>query len=403
LQRIAPLRNTIQEYAWGSRSALAELLGEPSPSPGPQAELWMGAHPGAPSRIVAGNTELSLPEVIARDPAALLGAEVAGRFDGELPFLLKLLAAAEPLSLQAHPNADQARVGFDRDNARGLAPDARDRSYRDARHKPELICALTRFEALVGFRRIAESLKRLEALRIAALTDAVARLAADPTRRGLASFFIGLLGAPRPDAERIAAQAAEGAAERASDDPAFAWVVRLHEYYPGDVGVLAPVLLNHVALEPGQALFLAAGELHSYLGGLGVEVMANSDNVLRGGLTAKHIDPAELGRVLTFRPGDPELLAPEPVSESEAAYLTPAAEFRLSVIRLDPGRVHIATDRRCVEILLCTEGGCEIVEDAGRTPLSHGESVLAPAASGRYRITGGDRGAVVYKVSVPHA
>jgi len=401
VQRIAPLRNTIQEYAWGSRRAIAELLGEPAPSAAPQAELWMGAHPGAPSRVALEDGEVSLRDAIERDPQAVLGAPVAARFGGELPFLLKVLAAAAPLSLQAHPNADQARAGYDRDNRRGLAPDARERSYRDPRHKPELICALTRFEALVGFRRIEGSLERLEALGVGALAPAVAKLAADPTREGLASFFTGLLDAGRDPARRIAAEAAERAAARAGDDPAYAWVVRLHEHYPGDVGVLAPLLLNHVALEPGQALFLAAGELHAYLGGVAVEVMASSDNVLRGGLTGKHVDPAELGRVLTFRPGDPEVLAPEPVSESESAYRAPAAEFRLSVIRLGPRDACAASQRRGVEILLCTEGGCAIADAAGETALGRGGSVLVPAASGPYRITGGDSGAVVYRVSVP--
>jgi mannose-6-phosphate isomerase len=399
MDRIRQLRNPIRDYAWGSRTALAELQGRPSPAPQPEAELWIGAHPGAPSEVRCDGEWIPLGEWIRRDPAAVLGEAVMRRFGAELPFLFKVLAPVQALSIQTHPDAEQARAGFERENTAGLALDDPQRNYRDPNPKPELICALTRFEVLCGFRRVGEILAGLEALELPGLAAPLKLLRGSPDRDGLAAFFSGLLTQPLAQRRRVAEQAAEAARDGRGDSGQCALVSRLAEQHPGDPGVLAPLLLHFVALEPGEALFLPAGELHSYLGGVGVELMANSDNVLRGGLTAKHVDVPELLATLSFRQEAPPLLLPRGEAPLEAAYDTPAREFRLSVLR--PGADAYQSPReRSVEILLCSEGEARVHDVAGAdtTPLARGEALLVPAAVERYRIEGD---AMIYRAGVP--
>jgi mannose-6-phosphate isomerase len=397
---IARLENPIRHYAWGSRTAIAKLRGEAAPSDQPQAELWMGAHPEAPSQVVWSGEMLPLPEVIRRDPEGVLGSRVAGRFRGELPFLFKVLAADEPLSLQAHPDARQAEEGFARENASGLAPGTPERSYRDPCHKPELLCALTPFDALKGFRSIAAAMDLLGRAGVTGLDPELRAFRSQPTRPGLRRFFQGLLTLARERRERVVAEAARRAGELRGADPAFEWMGVLHRHHPHDVGILAPLLLNLVHLEPGQALFLPAGELHCYLRGVGIEIMANSDNVLRGGLTTKHVDLPELLRVLTFVDGEARILLPRPAREGEELYETPAQEFALSVIRTRESRDHRSPPERNVEILICTEGSCRVsaAGGGGELQLARGSAALVPASVGCYRLAGC---ATLYKASVP--
>lgn len=395
MKRIALLENPIQEYAWGSRTAIAALRGEP-PAPRPQAELWMGAHPRAPSHVRVEGRRVSLLECIERAPREVLGERVVERFGDRLPFLLKLLAAEKPLSIQAHPDAEQARRGFADEEARGLARDARERRYPDPNPKPELICALAPFVALRGFRPVAEVEARLERLGARGLARARERLAAEGLR-GLLSELLGMRGAAR---EALVAEAAAAAAARAADDPAFVWIARLAREHPGDVGALAPAFLHLVELAPGEAMFLSAGELHSYLEGVGVELMGNSDNVLRGGLTEKHVDADELLRVLRFEASRPERLRPEPAGPREEVYAAPAAEFRLSRLRLARGQAFAAPADRGIEILLCLDGAPRIATpgDAHELPLAPGASAVAPAAAGAYWVEGPG---TLYRASVP--
>ncbi|MBL8913279.1 MAG: mannose-6-phosphate isomerase, class I [Archangium sp.] len=336
------LENQIQPYAWGSRSAIPALLGVPENGK-PQAELWLGAHPVAPSRVPGGR---ALGEWLAEDAGARLGAKTVERFGAQLPFLLKVLAAAEPLSLQAHPSLEQAKAGFAREEEAGVPLTAPHRNYRDANHKPEIICALTKFEALCGFRSIAETVRVLDAFGV------------DPQllrERGLRAFFERVM---TDKSLRLTTPAA------GTFDKEAALVKKLSAKYPGDVGVLGALLLNHLTLEPGEALYLGAGNLHAYLEGTGVELMANSDNVLRGGLTPKHVDVAELLSVLEFTDGPPRVLKPNARGE----YETPAPDFRLSRIEL---RGEHTFESGLPQILLCVEGGA--------TELPKGASVFVPA------------------------
>ncbi|MGH3310656.1 MAG: mannose-6-phosphate isomerase, class I [Streptomyces sp.] len=356
------LTNTVRPYAWGSTTTLPDFLGTP-PTGEPQAELWMGAHPGAPSRLDRGHGAQALSDVIAADPEGELGPAAVHAFGPRLPFLLKLLAAAAPLSLQVHPDLAQARQGFAEEEARGVPLDAADRNYKDANHKPELICALTPFDGLCGFRRAAEAADLLSMLDVDGLKPYVDVLRATPESAALREVLTALLTADRDEIAGTVAEAAE-AARRLADGAgnagpyarSYAVYASLAPHYPGDPGVIAAMLLNYVRLRPGEALYLGAGVPHAYLDGLGVEIMANSDNVLRCGLTPKHVDVSELLRVVKFEPSDPGVLRPEAGPGGEERYEVPIDEFRLSRHVLAPGAATRPLDARTPQVLLCTDG-----------------------------------------------
>ena len=398
---------TVMPYAWGSHSAIAELTGRPSPSPGPEAELWMGAHPMAPARVARAAGPCDLADVIASDPPAALGAEVASEFGPRLPFLLKVLAAEEPLSLQAHPTAVPARAGFAEEDSRHVARDAPTRNYRDPSHKPELLCALTPFDALCGFRHAKGTLRLFDELGVKELERVLVGLRAAPGREGLAATFRELMTLPKDEGERVVratvrACEAAASASRAGFAAAYRWAVRLDALYPGDVGVVSALLLNLVHLEPGEAIYLGAGNLHAYLGGVGIEIMASSDNVLRGGLTKKHVDVAELMRVLDFGDGPITPIHPEVVDAHERVYVTPAEEFRLSVMEVTQGDI-VSRAVRGPEIVLCTEGSAVLAPEDGspEITLHRGRSAFVPAATGRYEVRAGDSGrASLYRATV---
>ncbi|MFD9575538.1 mannose-6-phosphate isomerase, class I [Streptomyces sp. NPDC059982] len=363
------LTNTIRPYAWGSTTLIPALLGA-EPTGEPQAEMWMGAHPGAPSRLDRGAGETTLAAVIAEDPEGQLGSAAVAKFGPRLPFLLKLLAAGAPLSLQVHPDLAQAKEGFEDEERRGVPIDAGHRNYKDANHKPELICALTPFDGLCGFRPPLEAAELLEGLGVDSLKPYADLLRAHPVEAALREVLTAVLTADRAEMTRTVTEAA-AAAERLGG-PYAPYATLVHDY-PGDPGVIAAMLLNHVRIQPGEAMFLGAGIPHAYLDGLGVELMANSDNVLRCGLTPKHVDVPELLKVVLFEPSAPGVLRPE--ADGEEVYETPIDEFRLSRFVLAPGGApHVLPDG-APQILLCTAGA----PTAGEVVLAPGESVFVPA------------------------
>ncbi len=400
MRKIGLLKNIIQEYAWGSRTAILELLGQSVPADKPQAELWMGTHPKAPSQVFADGLWRSLPEVIQESPEETLGQEVAARFSNKLPFLFKVLAAAKPLSIQAHPDKEQAGQGFARENELGIPLDAPHRNYRDDNHKPEILCALTPFWALNGFRQIEETLSLLEEARIPGLAEIVSSLRSHPNRDGLKKFFKDLMTTDSGKQRKIVEQAVNSAEKRTHEESVWTWMIKLNAEYPGDMGVLSPIFLNLVRLEPQQAMYLPAGELHGYLEGVGIELMANSDNVLRGGLTPKHIDVQELLAVLNFTDGDLNILSPENLTPGEAIYSTEAEEFVLSVIRIKKAAPFSSPRDRSVEMMMCTEGEVSVTDlSAGDiTRLTRGISIIVPAAVRQYSIEGDG---ILYKAAVP--
>jgi mannose-6-phosphate isomerase len=378
------LLNTIRPYAWGSTTAIPELLGT-EPTGEPQAELWMGAHPGAPSRVDRGDGPVPLDSVIDAAPAAELGEATVKRFGPRLPFLLKVLAAGAPLSVQVHPDLAQAKAGFADEEARGIPLDAPHRNYKDANHKPEMLVALSPFDGLCGFRSPTEAADLIEALGVGSLAPYVDILRAHPEDQALREVLAAVLGA---DPEEMAAtvHAATEAAARLAAAPgtphaaAYAAYANAAHSFPGDRGVIAAMLLNHVRLQPGEALYLGAGVPHAYLEGLGVEIMANSDNVLRCGLTPKHIDVPELLRIVRFEAGDPGVLRPEAAPDGEELYAAPIDEFRLSRYVLAPGADPHLLDQGTPQILLCTSGEARLRADDGTTlTLARGESGFVPA------------------------
>ncbi|MET8857729.1 mannose-6-phosphate isomerase, class I [Streptomyces sp. NPDC004579] len=361
------LDNTVRPYAWGSTTAIPLLLGV-EPTGEPQAEMWMGAHPGAPSRTGRG----PLNEVVAEDPERELGRAAVARFGPRLPFLLKLLAAGAPLSLQVHPDLEQAREGYEDEERRGVPIDAPHRNYKDANHKPELICALTEFDGLCGFRDPEEAAALLAALDVDSLKPYVDLLRAHPEEAALREVLTAVLSADPEDMARTVTETTAACARLGGDYTPYAG---LAHHYPGDPGVIAAMLLNHVRLQPGEALYLGAGIPHAYLNGLGVEIMANSDNVLRCGLTPKHVDVPELLRVVRFEAADPGVLRPEASPDGEEVYATPIDEFRLSRYVVAEGADPRDLTRETPQILLCTAGSVR----ADGIDLTPGTSVFVPA------------------------
>lgn len=383
---ILVLENPIQAYEWGSDTVLSALLGRPTPAPRPEAELWIGAHPKAPSRVVEPPGLGTLDAAIESDPVGLLGSAVCERYGSQLPFLLKVLAAARPLSIQAHPDQAHARRGWERENAEGVPVDAPHRNYRDPNHKPELVSALSPFVALKGFRPFDEIARQLEPVLRPELSAELGRLARERTPAAWRTLFARLLTLDPEEAVPLL-QRARAEAARRSDSPGWSWVARLLERYPADTGVLAPLYLNLVTLAPGEALFLPAGELHAYLEGSALEIMANSDNVLRGGLTAKHVDVPELLATLGFEPRAPELLHAVDDDPGVRVYRTPAQEFELGLVDVRPDRPVAATAPE-VAVLLCLEGRARLLAASAAVPFERGRAVLVPAALGGYRLEG---------------
>lgn len=361
------LDNTVRPYAWGSTTAIPKLLGV-EPTGEPQAEMWMGAHPGAPSRTGRG----TLVEVIEAAPERELGVAAVAKFGPHLPFLLKILAAGAPLSLQVHPNLEQAKEGYADEEARGIPVDAGHRNYKDANHKPELICALTEFDGLCGFRDPLRTADLLDGLGVDSLKPYVDLLHAHPEEAALREVLTAILSA---DPDEMAHTVAEATAACSRIGGEYAPYADIAHHYPGDPGVIAAMLLNHVRLQPGEALFLGAGIPHAYLSGLGVEIMANSDNVLRCGLTPKHVDVPELLRIVRFEAGDAGVLRPEAAPDGEEVYETPIDEFRLSRYVLPEGTTAHDLTRATPQILLCTAGAVRV----GEHELTPGRSVFVPA------------------------
>ncbi|WP_020628574.1 mannose-6-phosphate isomerase, class I [Saccharomonospora halophila] len=383
------LRNAVRPYAWGSRTTIPELLGRPAPAPHPEAELWVGAHPGDPSHVVdADGIEHNLLDLVDGDPEGQLGPRCAARWGGRLPFLLKILAVEEPLSLQAHPSAEQAAEGWAREEKAGIPRDAAHRNYPDSTAKPELVCALTEFHALAGFRDPHRTVRLLRAIDTPGLTKYTDLLAAQPDADGLRTLFTTWITLPQPTLDRLLPEVLDACVRHVKEQGEFdtecRTVLELGETHPHDAGVLAALLLNRLTLREGEALYLPAGNLHLYLHGTAVEILANSDNILRCGLTMKHVDVPELLRVVDFACGDmPVLTGGSPDGDGRVAvYHTDATEFELSRLEWSSHeRAGVRLDGTGPEILLCTAGELLLCsEDGTKVELRRGQSVWLPAA-----------------------
>jgi mannose-6-phosphate isomerase len=484
------LRPKIQPYPWGTVDAIAELQGRPVPAPGPEAELWMGAHPSAPSalhrpsapsdlhrapsapsdlhgppsapsdlhgppsapsdlhRSVSAPSDLhrapsspippatsaspvTLDTVITADPEGELGPEVAARFDGRLPFLLKVLSAAKALSIQVHPSRAQAEAGYAAENVRGLAPDDPARNYVDDWPKPELLYALTPFEVATGLRPPSDAATLLQALDVDELKPLAAGLT-DPSA-DLGAALASILRWPEPArlVSEVVAACQRLAVSASPYAGACAAAVRVAADHPGDVGVVALLLMRHEVLQPGQAVFMPAGGLHAYLRGTGIELLANSDNVVRSGLTGKHVDVPELLKLLDPSVAVP-VLTPRLAAPGITTFGTPAPEFRLYLIDLpapasqpqasspaapasQPSASSAAAPAPPADaapalalpgagprILLCLEGACSLRAASGQVlDLTRGGSCFIPFADGPVHATGRARLALATPGTAP--
>lgn len=387
---VFPLRNSVRNYAWGSYDGLARFAGIDQEKDKPTAEYWMGSHPGLPSQVVYKNGQSQSLETLIHDfPTKSLGDEIFSEY-GDLPFLFKVLSASMPLSIQVHPNRQDAEAGYRRENDLNLSKTAPERNYRDRNHKPELAVALSPFRALCGFRQ-ADDIAKLLGPELETFFSFSSR-SREASIRLLLEKSLSLKEKDRILLEDMALSRAKAllASENHGDTIAGQTVALCYDHYPHDPGAISPFFLMVHELNPGEGLFVPAGVMHAYLSGTILEIMATSDNVIRGGLTHKHIDIQELLKILDFAA---EPLQIHPIEERGGAktlvWPTPAREFLLESSRLDSGSLH-RFEVTGPEILLCTEGSLRLREEAGSEDLllTCGNSLFVSASCKGYTLTG---------------
>lgn len=367
------LINAVQNYAWGSKTALTELYGVQNPDNLPMAELWMGAHPKSSSKVMIDGQPRSLRDVIDADQNSALGTAVAERFR-ELPFLFKVLCADQPLSIQVHPNKKASELGFAKENADGIPLDAAERNYKDPNHKPELVFALTPFLAMNAFREFSDIVSLLQP--VSGAHTAIAHFLEKPGAERLAQLFASLLNMQGEEKSR-ALGVLKAALNNQQGEP-WETIRVISEFYPDDSGLFSPLLLNVVKLEPGEAMFLFAETPHAYLKGVALEVMANSDNVLRAGLTPKYIDIPELVANVKFEPKPAgELLTQPQQNGSELDFPIPVDDFAFSLHDLNATPATLAQDSAA--IIFCVEGEAVLSKGEQHLVLKPGESAFIAA------------------------
>lgn len=384
------LTNPWVRYAWGSVDLLPALLHR-RPDGRPVAEIWMGAHPALPSTIEVGGEEVGLDEYIEQAPERALGADVVAQSGPQLPFMMKLLAAGQPLSLQVHPDRAQAAEGFRRENEQGIALSDPRRNYRDDQHKPEVLYALTPFEMICGLRETAQVREALVGLEVAELIPVVAALDADDSTQALRSALTLLLTADVPRQRAITRAVVASAAARSETRAEYGLVRDLAERFPHDIAIVAALFLNHLVVQPGESIYIAAGVLHSYIRGLGIEVEASSDNVLRAGLTTKHIDVPELLRLVNYSPGEPERLRPT-VRDGATVFSPPVQDFALwtyspATPAEEETLVTLEGPTSGARLIACCAGHCTLVRPGERLVLARGEAAFVPDSDGPISIS----------------
>ncbi len=385
------LINSVQNYGWGSKTALTDLYGVANPQGLPMAELWMGAHPKSSSHITTEDgITLSLREVIDTDQSRFLGAEVAKRF-GELPFLFKVLCADQPLSIQVHPNKKASEIGFAKENAAGIPLDAAERNYKDPNHKPELVFALTPFLAMNAFREFNDIVSLLQP--VAGAHSAIAHFLEKPDADRLSFLFASLLNMKGDEKSR--ALAILKAALNSQQGEPWETIRAISSVYPDDSGLFSPLLLNVIKLQPGEAMFLFAETPHAYLKGVALEVMANSDNVLRAGLTPKYIDIPELVANVKFAPKAANTLLTQAVqSGAELDFPIPVDDFAFSLHDLSAQPQPLT--QTSAAIVFCLEGKATLINGDETLTLLPGESAFIAADESPVSVSGEGRLARVF-------
>ncbi|MEZ9312013.1 mannose-6-phosphate isomerase, class I [Vibrio sp. 10N.286.49.F3] len=389
------LKNKIQNYAWGSKTSISELFGIENPINEPQAEIWMGAHSGGCSRNEENGNLLS--DIIDHNKSAILGCATVNRF-GELPYLLKVLAAGTPLSIQVHPNKYKSEIGFARENEQGIPLNDPTRNYKDPNHKPELVYALTPFKAMNGFRPVEHIIHLFNEIALSELTHEVALLERGSSNEELGQFFSSLMMLNRERKEKVLSQLEAAYCKPVMSNmacEAIEYSKAFKKHYEGDIGLLAPFILNTVDLEPGEAMFLFAETPHAYVQGTALEIMASSDNVLRAGLTSKHIDIPELIDNVDFAPINPESLKMSPImKEGKQQYPIPVDDFGFDILQAKV--VEQKQYVRSAEILLCIDHSVVVKSQGKSIELSTGDSLFIPYEMNEYYYSGEGRIARAY-------
>ena len=391
---IYKLDNIIQNYPWGSTTAMNALFGISNPDSLPQAELWMGAHPNGCSKIVNNGSSQLLSEWIEASPEQVLGRYTCDKF-GELPYLMKVLSADKPLSIQVHPKKSKAVEGFERENQAGIPLSAPERNYKDPNHKPELVYALTNYKAMNGFRVISEIIELFEQSGCSVFRPHVQALKACQTPAQLAVFFRTVIALDGDEKLKAIAQLMDNIEQKGKGEvgkEAFAMVAEFSKDYPDDVGLFAPLMLNVIELEAGEAMFLHAETPHAYVKGTGIEIMANSDNVLRAGLTPKHIDVDELLDNTRFESIPHQHLRLRPKTKGHRqVYPIPVDDFKFEVLTLSDGSLQETGCQefvRSAEIIMCLEGEMTLSAKDAEILLAKGESAIIADSAGSYRYSG---------------
>ncbi len=382
-QAFFPMKNVIQNYAWGSKTSLNQLFGISNPESAPQAEMWMGAHPNGCSLVTSQGSSVKLSELIVNNPQHYLGEHTANTF-GELPYLFKILAAEQALSIQVHPSKAQAESGYAKEQQLGVPLTASHRNYKDPNHKPELVYALTQYQAMNGFRPIEEIIENFTQLAIPELNWLLEAFTEEPNSHGLASFFSGILSLQGEQKEMALTMLMVKA--KLSSEPVYALITELEKQYPNDVGLFAPLMLNVITLQPGEAMYLDAQTPHAYLHGTGLEIMANSDNVLRAGLTPKHINVEELVSCTQFVSKSKSNLKLAPsIDTGIESFTVPVDDFKFAILHNSDNRHLTATS---AEILLPLDKPMTLKHSNGETcQIAIGDSVFVAANTGNYTLS----------------
>ncbi|PKN73043.1 MAG: mannose-6-phosphate isomerase, class I [Candidatus Cloacimonetes bacterium HGW-Cloacimonetes-3] len=366
---------TFQTYSWGDDSFIQNLCSLEDREGTPLAEMWLGAHPKAPSTIQLAEKHIPLHSYIAANPAVILG-DAKDTFEGALPFLLKVLAAKEPLSIQVHPDKETAKLGFAEENRRGIALDDSKRTFKDSNHKPELMCALTDFTALCGFRAYGQIIANITSFKLEHIWEGFSAFSANPNANTLQGFFKDIMTSDElqlHDAVNRIVHFSPASGTELHELKELC--LNLMEKYRYDAGVVSPLLLNYVKLKAFDAIYIEAGILHAYLNGAGLELMANSDNVIRGGLSPKHIDLERLFAISSFQPYIVGWVQVQKHDDSSYVYITPAKEFSFSLIELKGEYLLPSVNKP--RIMLCLHGTFNCNDDM---ILSMGEAIFCDAS-----------------------
>ncbi len=390
--KLLKLINPVQTYAWGSVDFIQKLISSPEDIGGNFAELWMGAHPKSSSKVVIDGQEKELPAVISQNPEELLGREISSKYNSALPFLFKVLAADSPLSIQVHPSAEQAKTGYERENSLGIPLDAENRNYRDKNQKQELICALTPFYVMSGFRSYEDILSLLRKYFFFCTIPSMLKFMNEPAELNFRHFFSDLLFLDNSQLKSLPTvllnTVSEKQPENAVDFLVLEWIKELAERFPGDFGIFTPLFMNIYLIEPFQAIYLKSGVPHSYLKGCGMEIMTNSDNVIRAGLTPKHIDKTELLNIMSLAPYEILPHLAEQISDTEYRFFSDTDEFCLSYFKnLQPSN-SIIKERKSAEILFCYEGEFKVKQSEQTELMIKGQALFVPYSKKQYEVFG---------------